>query len=89
MKRLYFPADARDITLGRPGMHERRTGTRVHGVPIRYRTQLAAASAQRDQTRYRLPERWIRRVHIVDLPDRAKNVRLSDRAPAGPKMAVR
>jgi hypothetical protein len=88
VKRLYFPADARDIELERPGTYEKRTGRRVHGVAVRYRYQLAGGPARRGNTPYRLPERWSERRQVVELPQGATDVRLTDEAPEGPRMAV-
>src|SRR5439155_6292606 len=40
VKRLYFPSNARDISLTSPTALEKRTGTRVYGVEVKYRSQL-------------------------------------------------
>jgi hypothetical protein len=57
MKRLYFAANATDITLGRVGTQERRTGTRVFGVTVRYQSRLPRTLARRGRTTYELPSR--------------------------------
>jgi hypothetical protein len=88
VKRVYFPADAKDITLGKPGMVEKRTGRRVFGVPVRYEYELSAAKAQRGRTTYQLPNRSAERVKVVELPEGAKDVRLTAQPPEGPRMAV-
>lgn len=89
VQRLYFPASAEDIKLDRPGTVEKRTGTRVYGVAVGYRHKLAGATAHRKQTTYQLPERWSKRVKIVELPEGARDLRLTDRPPSGPLVAVR
>jgi len=88
VKRLYFPANATDIAVDRPGMHEKRNGTPVYGVAVRYQYRLAATRAQRGGTTYQVPERRAERVKVVELPRGATNVRLTDRPPEGPRMAV-
>jgi hypothetical protein len=88
VQRLYFPADARDISLDQAGTLVRRTGRKVHGVAVHYRYQLASARARRGNTFYQMPERWADRTKIVELPGKAKDVRLTDRPPVGPKMAI-
>jgi hypothetical protein len=88
VKRLYFPKDARRIRMERPEMVATRTGRRVYGVVVRYETRLSAARARRNSTTYTLPERWVDRTKVVKLPGNAKGVRLTDRAPEGPLLAV-
>jgi hypothetical protein len=88
VQRLYFPADAQEIAIGELGRLEKRTGRMVNGVPVHYRYQLAGARARRGNTRYQLPERWTERTKIVELPEKARDVRLTDKPPAGPSMAV-
>ncbi len=88
VQRLYFPADAKEIKLDEPGTVTKRTGRRVHGVAVHYRYDVAGARAQRGATSYTLPERSSERTKIVELPEGAKDVKLTTRPPAGPKMAV-
>ena len=88
VKRLYFPHDARRIRMERPRMVTTRTGRRVYGVVVRYEMRLSAARARRNSTTYTLPERWVDRTKVVTLPRIAKGVRLTDRAPQGPLLAV-
>jgi hypothetical protein len=89
VKRLYFPANASGIAVGKPGAQEKRTGTRVFGVAVRYEAPLARTRARRGSTRYETPRRSIARQKIIELPRGASDVRLSDRAPEGPRMDVR
>ena len=88
VKRLYFPANATDITIDRPGMHDKRTGTSVYGVAARYHARLSATTAHRGGRSYRVPERTAERVKIVELPRGATGVKLTDHPPEGPRMAV-
>ena len=88
VKRLYFPASARDIKMGRPGTVEKRTGTRVHGVAVHYRYKLGGTTAQRGNTAYKVPERWAERTKVVEVPEKAHDLHLTERPPEGPKMAV-
>jgi hypothetical protein len=88
VKRMYFPGDATDIKVGKPGTVTKRTGTKVFGVPVHYRYKLAAAKAQRGKTVYRLPARPAERTKVIELPRGAKDVRLTTRPPKGPLQAV-
>jgi len=88
VKRLYFPANATDIAIGRPGMHEKRTGAPVYGVAVRYRAHLSATRAHRGGTTYDVPEREAERIKVVELPRAATGVQLTDHPPEGPRMAV-
>jgi hypothetical protein len=88
VKRLYFPKNAKNISLGKPTTLEKRTGREAYGVAVTYRYQLSAARARRGRTTYELPLRWADREKVVELPRGAKDLRLTDRPPEGPKMAI-
>jgi len=88
VKRIYFPATAREISVGQPAALAKRTGRRVYGVAVRYQYRLPATTAHRGRTRYKLPERWTQRLKVVELPEGTKQARLADRPPEGPRMAV-
>lgn len=88
-QRLYFPASAKEISLGSPTTMEKRTGKQVYGVKVSYRHQLSAAKAHRGKTTYELPSRWAKKEKVVELPPNAKDIHLTDRPPEGPRMAVR
>lgn len=89
VKRLYFPANARDIKMDVPGTHRRRTGSSTYGVAVNYKSQIGTTTARRGRTTFRISPRWVPRQKIVELPRGATGVRLMDRAPEGPRMAVR
>ena len=65
-----------------------RTGKRVYGVVVRYEERLGPTRARRNSTKFTLPARWVERTKVVPLPRNAKGVRLTDRAPEGPLLAV-
>ncbi|OLB97960.1 MAG: hypothetical protein AUH30_09210 [Candidatus Rokubacteria bacterium 13_1_40CM_68_15] len=88
VKRLYFPRSARRIRVEAPQTAVTRTGKRVYGVVVRYEERLGPTRARRNSTTYTLPARWVERTKVVALPRHAKNVRLQDRAPEGPLLAV-
>jgi hypothetical protein len=76
VKRVYFPRSARRITVEAPKTVAARSGKRVYGVLVRYEERLGPT------------RRWVHRTKVVSLPRSAKNVRLRDRAPEGPLLAV-
>jgi hypothetical protein len=88
VKRLYFPRSARRIRIERPKIAATRTGRRVYGVVVRYEERLGPTRARRNSTTYTLAERWVDRTKVVRLPRHAQGVRLTERAPEGPLLAV-
>jgi hypothetical protein len=88
VKRVYFPGDATNITVGEPGSHLNLRCRKVFGVPVTYRYVLPPATAHRGKTVVRLPKRWAHRTKIVPLPKPVKGPRLTDRPPKGPLQAV-
>ncbi len=44
VKRVYFPGDATNITVGKPGSYRNLRGRNVFGVPVTYRYVLATYS---------------------------------------------
>jgi hypothetical protein len=78
VKRMYFPADAKNIKASKPAMLERRTGSQVYGVEVtyRYRQDRKAGPVYSDRTK------------VVSLPEGAKGIRLTKNPPEGPLMAV-
>jgi hypothetical protein len=88
VKRLYFPGDARDIKVGKPGDYRNLRGRKVHGVPVTYRFVLAPATLHRGKTIAHLPPRTAHRTKVVPLPRHAKGPHLTDRPPIGPLQAV-
>jgi hypothetical protein len=85
---LYFPASATEITVEGPQTLTTRTGRQVYGVAVHYRHHLRGATAHRDNTTYSLPPRWAERTKVVELPQGAKALSLTDQPPEGPLMAV-
>ena len=88
VKRVYFPGDARNITVGKPGSNHNLRGRKVFGVPVTYRYVVAPATAHRGKTIVRLPKRWAHRTKIVPLPKPVKGLRLTSRPPRIPLQAV-
>ena len=74
VKTMLFAPNASSISLDRPGAHKTRTGKRVHGVAISYKSELAARS-RRGQQMARLFRR------IVQLPMGVNTARLMDTSP--------
>jgi hypothetical protein len=88
VKRVYFPGDASNITVGKPGLYRNLRGRRVFGVPVTYRYILAPATIHRGKTIARLPPRKAHRTKIVPLPRHVEGLRLTGRPPKGPLQAV-
>jgi hypothetical protein len=88
VKRLYFPGDARSITVGTPGWYVNLRGRKVFGAPVTYRYELAPATVHRRSTIARLPPRTAHRTKVVPLPRGVKNLHLTSHPPKGPLQAV-
>jgi hypothetical protein len=88
VKRLYFPGDATNIKVGKPGQYRNIRGRRVFGVPVTYRYVLAPAIAHRGTKTVRVPPRTAHRTKIVPLPKHADDLHLTARPPKGPLQAV-
>jgi hypothetical protein len=88
VKRVYFPGDASNITVGEPAWYRNRRGRKVFGVPVTYRYVLDPATAHRGHTTVRLPRRLAQRTKIVPLPQHVAGLRLTGRPPKGPLQAV-
>jgi hypothetical protein len=88
VKRLYFPGDARDIKVGKPGEHRNLRGRKIYGVPVTYRYVLAPATVHRGEKIAHLPPRPAQRTKVVPLPRHGKGLHLTDRPPKGPLQAV-
>lgn len=88
VKRFYLPGDSKDVSIDGPKTVEKRTGRKVHGVEVNYRHKLSGAQARRGKTSFKTPERWSEKTKVLELPDSARNVRLTNKPPAGPRMAV-
>jgi hypothetical protein len=88
VRRLYFPANATEITVEGPQALTTRTGRQVYGAAVHYRYHLRGATASRGKTTYTLPPRWAERTKVVELPPGAKALSLTDQPPEGPLMAV-
>jgi hypothetical protein len=88
VRRLYFPASATEITVEGPQTLTTRTGREVYGAAVYYRYRLSGATAHRNKTTYSLPPRWAERTKVVELPQGAKALSLTDQPPEGPLMAV-
>jgi hypothetical protein len=88
VKRLYFPGDASNITLGKPGQYRNLRGRNAFGAPVTYTYVIAPATAHRGKTIAHLPPRKAKRTKIVPLPKGAQGLHLTSRPPKGPLQAV-
>jgi hypothetical protein len=88
VRRFYLPASATNVEITGPGKTRKRTGRRVNGVEVHYLAWVAPAKARRGSSEYRLPERWADRMKVIEVPDSAESVRLTDNPPSGPHVAV-
>ncbi|MRJ02302.1 MAG: hypothetical protein GXO19_04835 [Epsilonproteobacteria bacterium] len=80
-KRVYFPAEFRNVKMEGPGEFRNRFGNKVWGVKISYESKVAPTKIKIRGREIELPERWVHRVKIIPLPREARNVRLLQERP--------
>ncbi len=80
-RRLYFPGSARNIRLEGPGEFTNRFGKKVWGVKISYEALLKATTIKRGDILIHLPERWVKRYKVVELPREAEKIELKEDRP--------
>ncbi|NPA53540.1 MAG: hypothetical protein GXO21_02610 [Aquificae bacterium] len=80
-KRIYFPADAFDITVEGPGEFENKFGNKVYGIKITYKTKIKPTTIRIKGREIHLPERIVTRTKVVPLPKVAQNIRIMEERP--------
>jgi len=80
-KRIYLPAEYRDLRMEGPGWFVNRFGNKVWGVKITYEAKVRPTTIHVRGREIHLPERWIRREKVIPLPQEAQNVRLMHERP--------
>ena len=80
-RRLYFPGSARNIKLEGPAEFTNRFGKKVCGVKISYEALLKATTIKRGEVLIHLPERWVKRSKVVQLPKEAEKIELREDRP--------
>ncbi len=80
-KRIYFPAEFRNLKMEGPGYFVNRFGNKVYGVKITYEMRIRPTVIHVRGREIHLPERWVRKEKIVPLPEVAQNVRLLEERP--------
>ncbi|MRI58992.1 MAG: hypothetical protein C6H99_05750 [Epsilonproteobacteria bacterium] len=80
-KRIYLPAEYRDLKMEGPGEFKNRFGNKVWGVKISYEMKIRPTVIHVRGKEIHLPERWVKKEKIVTLPKIAQNVRLLEERP--------
>ncbi len=80
-KRIYFSGSIKNITLDWPGMFENKFGKKVYGVKITYYTYVRPTTIHRNNVEIHLPERWVKKTKVVELPKWVKEVQLLETRP--------
>ena len=81
-KRVYLPANYRNLKMEGPGKFKNRFGNSVWGVKISYEEEIAPTTIHVRGREIKLPARWIERTKVVPIPKIAQNVRLLEERPA-------
>ena len=80
-KRIYFPADAFDITVEGPGIYKNRFGNEVYGIKITYKMTIRATTIHVRGREIHLPERVVTKTKIVPVPQDATDIRIVEERP--------
>ncbi|BCD67336.1 hypothetical protein [Nitratiruptor sp. YY09-18] len=80
-KRVYLPAEYRNLKLEGPDWFKNRFGNKVWGVKISYETRIKETTIKVRGKEIHLPERWVKKEKVVTLPEIAQNVRLFEERP--------
>ena len=80
-KRVYLPAEYRNLKMEGPGWFRNRFGNKVWGVKISYETHVKPTTIKVRGKEILLPERWVHKEKVVPLPEVAQNVRLMKERP--------
>jgi len=80
-KRIYFSSYAKDIQIEGPGEFENKFGRKVYWVKITYLTYYPPITIHRKNIEINLPERWVKRTKIIELPKGVEKVELVDTRP--------
>ncbi len=82
-KRVYIPADARDIRFEGPGYFETKMGRKVWGVKITYKKLLPQREIRRGDNVITIGPSWVTRTKIVPLPEGVKEFEVAEEKPKG------
>ena len=80
-RRIYFPANIRNIKMEGPDWFVNKFGNKVWGVKITYESKIDSHKIRIHGKDINLPEKWVHREKIIPLPKEAVNIRLLDTKP--------
>ena len=80
-KRIYFSGSVKDIVIDGPGIFENKFGKKVYGVRITYYTKVRPTVIHRGNLEIHLPERWVKKTKVVELPEGVDKVELLEERP--------
>ena len=80
-KRIYFSGNVRNIVIDWPGVFENKFGRKVFGVKITYETLVRPTVIHRGWVEIHLPQRWVKKYKVIELPKGVTKVELVDERP--------
>ena len=80
-KRIYFSSNVKDLKIEWPGEFENKFGKKVYWVKIVYKTKVKPTVIVRKNIEIRLPERWVTKTKVVELPKGVDKVELLEERP--------
>jgi len=80
-KRIYFPADAFNISIEGPDNYKNKFGNEVYGIKITYKMTIKATTIHVRGKEIHLPERIVTKIKIIPVPKEAKDFRIVKEKP--------
>jgi hypothetical protein len=80
-KRVYFSSNVKDFVIDGPGVFENKFGKKVYGVKITYYTKVRPTTIHRGNLEIHLPERWVKKYKVIQLPEGVEKVELLEERP--------
>jgi hypothetical protein len=80
-KRIYFPADAKDLKVEGPGEYKNKFGNKVWGIKVTYVSSIEPVTIHVRGKEIHLPQRWVTREKIIPVPKIAQDIRIVENRP--------
>jgi len=80
-KRIYFPKNAKNISVEGPGEYKNRFGNKVYGIKVTYQMEISPTVIHVRGREIHLPKRTVTKTKIIQVPKIAENIRILEEKP--------
>jgi len=80
-KRIYFPKNAKNISMEGPGEYKNRFGNKVYGIKVTYQMEISPTVIHVRGREIHLPKRTVTKTKIIQVPKIAENIRILEEKP--------